>query len=205
MACFLLILAPFLLPQYAIRQTRMIVRLVRLLRHPASTAQFGLPANYVTSLCYWPGLMLLFTFLVVSEARSYDGTNLFILMTFSPYGAAFALCSWVAMTLWFRSIIRHELAIYRNPIALVPVVILALICLNYAAVTAVFVPALLGVSSFVGGNSIWGLVLMALVLLLFYIPATSFLSFVLLVIHVAQVRAAKTWETYIPPEEEEIP
>jgi len=43
----------------------------------------------------------------------------------------------------------------------------------------------------------------AMVAILSFVP--PLVGFVLLVIHVAQVRAAKTWETYVPPEQEEIP
>ena len=45
----------------------------------------------------------------------------------------------------------------------------------------------------------------AILAVTFYIPTAPLVGFVLLVVHVAQVRRAKTWETYVPPEQEEIP
>ena len=206
MACFLLIMVPLLL-LYAIRQTRMIVRLVRLLRHAARTAQFGLAASFISCLCYWPVLMmLLLTFFLGMEVRPPDDANLLELMTFAPFGAAFALCSWVAMTLWFRSIVNRELAMYRESIALVPVVILALVCLTYLAGFAwVFARQVISVGLPMTNAPFINLIALAMALLLLYVPAAPLVGFVLLIVHVVRVRAAKTWETAVPPEEEEMP
>jgi len=105
------------------------------------------------------------------------------------------------MTFWFRSIVRRELAMYRESIALVPVVIMGLICITYVASSVWQV-----VSLMVSGPSSSGQLLLSclvMVAVLSFVP--PLVGFVLLVIHVAQVRRAKTWETYVPPEEEEIP
>ena len=207
MSCFLLIGAAVVLPLYAILETRMIVRLVRLLRHPARTAQFGLAASFISGLCYWPVLMmLLLMFLLGMEVRPPDDANLLELMTLAPFGAAFALCSWVTMTLWFRSIVNRDLAVYRDPISLVPVVILALTCLTYLAVFAwVFTRQVMRVGLLRTNDPFSDMLGLAVGLLLLYVPAAPLAGFVLLIVHVVRVRAAKTWETYVPPEEEEMP
>ncbi len=206
MACFMLIMVPLLL-LYAIRQTRMIVRLVRLLRHAARTAQFGLAASFISGLCYWPVLMmLLLTFFLGTEMRPPDDANLLELMTFTPCGAVFALCSWVAMTLWFRSIVNRDLSIYREPTSLVPVAVLALVCLTYLTGFAwVFARQVIRAGLPMANAPSIDLIALAMALLLLYVPAAPFVGFVLLIVHVVLVRAAKTWETYVPPEEEEIP
>ena len=49
------------------------------------------------------------------------------------------------------------------------------------------------------------LIALAMALLLLYVPAAPLVGFVLLIVHVVRVRAAKTWETAVPPEEEEMP
>ena len=206
MICFLICPMVVLL-LYAIAQTRMLLRLVRLFRHPARIAQFGLAASCVVTLCILPGLMLLLltALLVARGGVSDDGGNPLTLMTFTRYGAAFALCSWVVMTIWFRRIVRRDLAIYREPVALVPVVIMSLICLNYVAI---FVWG--AVSSILAAGSLTSLGQLPLdfyvpVAIMIYIPAAPLAGFMLLIVHVVRVRAAKTWETYIPDEQEEIP
>jgi len=191
---------------YAIPQTRMLVRLIHLLRQPGRIAQFGLAESCVVSLCFLPGIMLLLAALLAAGGRLVPhGGNPLEMLTFSPAGAAFALCSWIAMTVWFRRIVQRELAMYREPIALVPVVIMSLICLNYVAVVVWgAVLSILGAGSLTSlGPVAVELCLTAAVLI--YIPAAPLAGFVLLIVHVWQVRAAKTWETYVPPEEEEIP
>jgi hypothetical protein len=207
MGCGMLIVMPLLLLLYVISQTRMIVRLVRLLRHPAGIAQVGLAANYITSLCVWPGLMLLLlTLTLATEGNTLDDANLLMLMTFTPYGAAFALCSWIAMALWFRRILRRDLAIYREPTALVPVVIMGLICLTFlAGVAWELGRRMLLAGALSSGNVIENLIVAAVALMLLYIPAAPLAGFVLLIVHVVRVRAAKTWETYVPDEQEEMP
>ena len=207
MVCGLLIVMPLVLLLYVISQARMLVRLVRLLRHPARIAQVGLTASFITSLCVWPGLMLLLlTLALAAKGDTLDNANLLVLMTFTPYGAAFAMCSWVVMALWFRRILRRDLAIYREPTALVPVVILGLICLTFlAGVALVLALGLLFLWGFSSGNLLWNLIVAAVALMLLYIPAAPLAGFVLLIVHVGQVRSAKTWETYVPPEEEEMP
>jgi hypothetical protein len=176
---------------YAIGQTRMLVRLIRLLRQPARIAQFGLAESCVVTLCFLPGIMLLIlAAILVFLGGPFVGSgkqDLLTLMTFRPIGSAFSLGAWVLMTAWFRHIVRRDLAIYREPIALVPVVNMSLICLTYIA------------SGFFAGSGMLALCL------LIYIPAAPLAGFVLLIVHVWQVRAAKTWETYVPPEEEEMP
>jgi hypothetical protein len=206
MICFLICPMVVLL-LYAIAQTRMIVRLVRLLRQPGRIAQFGLAASCVVTLCILPGLMLLLltALLVAGGGVSDDGGNPLVLMTFTRYGAAFALCSWAAMTIWFRRIVRRDLAIYREPVALVPVVIMSLICLNYVAIVVWG-----AVSSILAAGSLTSLGQLTLevcvpVAIMIYIPAAPLTGFMLLIVHVARVRAAKTWETYIPDEQEEMP
>ncbi len=206
MICFLICPMVVLL-LYAIAQTRLILRLVRLFRHPARIAQFGLAASCVVTLCILPGLMLLLlaALLVAGGGVSVDGGNPLVLMTFTRYGAAFALCSWVVMTIWFRRIVRRDLAIYREPVALVPVVIMSLICLNYVAIGAWQVASsMLKATSFMSWwqPSIEGCLSVAIMI---YIPAAPLAGFVLLIVHVVRVRAAKTWETYIPDEQEEMP
>ena len=207
MICFLICPMVVLL-LYAVAQTRMIVRLVRLLRQPGRIAQFGLAASCVVTLCILPGIMLLLllaALLVAGGGVSDDGGNPLVLMTFTSYGAAFALCSWVVMTIWFRRIVRRELAVYREPVALVPVVIMSLICLNYVAIGAWQVASsMLKATSFMSWwqPSIEGCLSVAIMI---YIPAAPLAGFMLLIVHVALVRAAKTWETYIPPEQEEMP
>lgn len=207
MVCGLLIVMPLVLLLYVISQARMLVRLVRLLRFPARIAQVGLTANFITSLCVWPGLMLLLlTLALAAKGDTLDNANLLVLMTFTPYGAAFAVCSWVIMALWFRRILRRDLAIYREPTALVPVVILGLICLTFlAGVALVLALGLLFLWGFSSGNLLWNLIVAGVALMLLYVPAAPLAGFVLVIVHVGRVRAAKTWETYIPPEEEEIP
>jgi len=213
MSCFLLIGAAVVLPLYAILETRMIVRLVRLLRHPGRIAQFGLAANHVTGLCYWPGIMLLMLLLmlltVLDAPRGSSletGADPLVLMTFGRIGVAFAMISWVAMTLWFRSIVNRDLAIYREPTALVPVVILALICVTYLlGIAWLFAGAILQAGWLPTGEPGMDLIFLTASLLLLYVPAAPLAGFVLLIVHVGQVRAAKTWETYVPPEQEEMP
>jgi len=199
----LLIFVMFVVLLYMVPQTRMIVRLVHLLRQPGRIAQFGLAANCVFTLCFLPGLMLLLltALLAGSSGAVNSDANLLTLMTFTPYGSAFALVSWAAMTFWFRSIVRRELAMYREPIALVPVVIMGLICITYVA-SSVWQVAPLMVS---GPSSSGQLLLSCLVMVAVLSFVPPLVGFVLLVIHVAQVRRAKTWETYVPPEQEEIP
>ena len=207
MNCCLDVGMPLLVLLYAIQQTRMIVRLVRLLRHPARTAQIGFAVSFIRSLCYWPGLMLLLLtlFLVPEMTPSYDANPL-ELMTFAPFGATLALCSWVAMTLWFRSIVRRGPAIYREPISLVPVAVLSLLCLTYLAGFAwVFARNIVSVGLPMTNASFINLIALAMMLLLLYVPAAPLVGFLLLFFHVALVRHARTWETYVPPEEEEIP
>lgn len=204
MAYFVYVVVPCFLA-YAIQQTRMIVRLVHLLRHPGSIAQFGLAARFLSGLCYGPVLMMLF--LLGPEIGPSDDANLLELMIFAPWGAAFALCFWVAMTIWFRSIIKRDLAIYREPTALVPVTVLALVCLNYViGIAWVFARAAISNGSpMINGPVNEILLALVMALLVLCVPAAPLAGFVLLIFHVVRVRAAKTWETYIPPEEEEIP
>jgi hypothetical protein len=206
MICFLICPMVVVL-LYAIAQTRLILRLIRLLRQPGRIAQFGLAASCVVTLCILPGLMLLLlTALLVARGRYMDDSgNPLALMTFTRYGAAFALCSWVVMTIWFRRIVRRDLAIYREPVALVPVVIMSLICLNYVAIVVWG-----AVSSILAAGSLTSLGQLPLevcvpVAIMIYIPAAPLAGFVLLIVHVVRVRAARTWETYIPDEQEEIP
>ena len=206
MICFLICPMVVVL-LYAIAQTRLILRLIHLLRQPGRIAQFGLAESCVVTLCILPGLMLLLlTALLVARGRYMDDSgNSLTLMTFTRYGAAFALCSWVVMTIWFRRIVRRDLAIYREPVALVPVVIMSLICLNYVAIGAWQVASsMLKATSFMSWwqPSIEGCLSVAIMI---YIPAAPLAGFVLLIIHVVRVRAAKTWETFIPDEQEEMP
>jgi len=206
MICFLICPMVVVL-LYAIAQTRLILRLIHLLRQPGRIAQFGLAESCVVTLCILPGLMLLLlTALLVARGRYMDDSgNSLTLMTFTRYGAAFALCSWVVMTIWFRRIVRRDLAIYREPVALVPVVIMSLICLNYVAIGAWQVASsMLKATSFMSWwqPSIEGCLSVAIMI---YIPAAPLAGFMLLIVHVALVRAAKTWETYIPDEQEEMP
>ncbi len=205
--CFVFVMVPLLL-LYAIQQTRMIVRLVLLLRHPGRIAQFGLAARFVSGLCYWPvPMMLCFVVFMGSDIIPPDDASLLLHMTFTPRGAAFALCSWIAMTLWFRSIVNRALALYLLPTSLVPVAVLALLSLNYLAgfgwvfVRADIITGLFGT----GTSSGLILIVLATAFLLLFIPAAPLVGFVLLIVHVVRVRAAKTWETTVPVEEEEIP
>jgi len=206
MICFLICPMVVVL-LYAIAQTRLILRLIHLLRQPGRIAQFGLAESCVVTLCILPGLMLLLlTALLVARGRYMDDSgNSLTLMTFTRYGAAFALCSWVVMTIWFRRIVRRDLAIYREPVALVPVVIMSLICLNYVAIVVWGVA-----SSILAAGSLTSLGQLPLevyvpVAIMIYIPAAPLAGFVLLIVHVVRVRAAKTWETFIPDEQEEMP
>jgi len=194
---------------YAIPQTRMLVRLIHLLRQPGRIAQFGLAEQCVVSLCFLPGIMLAIlaaSLLFLGGPFGGGGEkNLLTLLTFSPAGAVFAMCSWAAMTIWFRHIVRRELAIYREPTALVPIVIMSLICLTYTVMLTVWgALSMLRAASF---TSWWQLFLEACLkaAVLIYIPAAPLVGFVLLIVHVVRVRAAKTWETYVPPEQEEMP
>jgi hypothetical protein len=126
-------------------------------------------------------------------------------MTFTSYGAVFALCSWVVMTIWFRRIVRRDLAIYREPVALVPVVIMSLICLNYVAIGAWQVASSILAAGSLTSLGQFPLEVCVSAAIMIYIPVAPLAGFVLLIIHVGLVRAAKTWETFIPPEEEEMP
>ena len=207
MICFLICPMVVVL-LYAIAQTRLIVRLVRLLRQPGRIAQFGLSASCVVTLCILPGIMLLLllaALLVAGWGVSDDGGNPLVLMTFTRYGAAFALCSWVVMTIWFRRIVRRDLAIYREPVALVPVVIMSLICLNYVAIVVWGVASSILAAGSLTSLGQLPLEVCVMAAILFYVPAAPLAGFVLLIVHVARVRAAKTWETFIPDEQEEMP
>jgi len=206
MICFLICPMVVVL-LYAIAQTRMLLRLIRLLRQPGRIAQFGLAASCVVTLCILPGLMLLLlaALLVAGGGVSDDGGNPLALMTFTRYGAAFALCSWVVMTIWFRHIVRRDLAIYREPVALVPVVIMSLICLNYVASVAWKVASSILAAGSLTSLGQLPLEVCVMAAILFYVPAAPLAGFVLLIVHVARVRAAKTWETFIPDEQEEMP
>lgn len=206
---FLLICPMVVVLLYAIPQTRMIVRLVRLLRQPGRIAQFGLAENCVVTLCFLPGIMLLVLAAILlflgGPFANGGGRDLLTLLTFSPTGATFALCSWVVMTVWFRHIVRRELAMYREPVALVPAVIMSLICLTYIARVVVWA----ALSLLVAGSltNWWQIPLEGCVVaaILIYIPAAPLAGFVLLIVHVIRVRAAKTWETCVPDEQEEMP
>jgi len=196
MLILLVPLLPLIAIFYVTYQTHAIVRLVRLLTQSAHIAQVGLASNVVWGLCYLPGsvmFLLIFCYVAVSP----DEVGLF-----GPVGAAMSAGFWLGMTLWLRSIVRHDLAIYREPTALVPAVVLALICLTYVAVL-VGAMALEAVTwqTFGGGNMMW----LAGYLLLLFIPGAPLAGLVLLIVHVGRVRAAHTWETYVPPEEDEIP
>lgn len=208
MECFLAFVM-MVLVAYAIPQTRMLLRLVHLLRQPGRIAQFGLAESCVVTLCILPGVMLLILagILLHPAGPSVSGgkQDLLTLLTFSPYGAAFALCSWIVMTLWFRHIVRRELAMYREPIALVPVVIMSLICLTYIARVVLWAALSIIAAGSFGGFGQIPLEDVLLTAFLVYIPAAPLAGFVLLIIHVVRVRAAKTWETFIPDEQEELP
>jgi len=206
MVCLLILLLLVELPFLA-GQVRLTVRLIYLLRHPGRIAQFGLDARHVFSLCYWPGAMLLLLalYLLLSGAAFEKFDHPLLLMTFSALGLVFALGSWTAATLWLRSILRRDLAVYREPTALVPVAVLAAICLTYAAAIGwVFAEAILAVG---GRHGYSGTDKIALVLLMLplAIPLTVLANFALVVIHVGIVRAARTWGTCVPHEEDEIP
>jgi len=204
MACAMVLLLLLEIP-YGLQQTRLLLRLVLLLRHPGRIAQFGLDAKYVWALCYVPGAMLGLLALLAIERSAAQPDNPLIVMAHSPLGAAFALCSWLAATLWLRSVLRRALAIYREPTALVPVVVLALICLTHAAAMgSVFARFLIGTGGLATHSSNDAIIAAAFMLAL-YIPLAALANLALVVAHVAMVRAARTWETYVPPQEDEVP
>jgi len=200
MFCIMLIL----LVPYAIYETRALWRL-GLLWHEANFAQFGLAVNFIVSLCYVPGAMLFLLVYSLTDAMKMDFADDPVkLVAFSP-AAAFTLPAlWIAMTAWLRHTFRRDLAIYREPAALVPAVVLAMVCLTYiAAIWWCMGRELVELLSISGMPDVF----MALVLVAMdsFVPGAPLIGFIMLIVHVARVRAAKTWETFVPEDDEPLP
>lgn len=190
----ILILMAALAGTYIFAQTSTLRKLIRLFRRPGRRVQGNLAINCIVTLCVLPGLALLVLtgmvwILAAMFGKGSDIGNPLIILTLSPYGALFAMCSWVAMTGWFCMIIARPRSLYRGPQSLVPMVILSLICLTFSlAVGWAVTMGILQNSSLLTTQASWEECLVGLILVfLFYIPTAPLVAFVLLMIHVARM------------------
>jgi len=193
MPCILILLA-CLAGAYIFAQTSTLRKLIRLFRRPGRRVQGSLAINCIVTLCVLPGLaLLILTGIVwILKSISGDGWDIkdpLILLTLSPYGDLFALCSWVAMTGWFCMIIARPRSLYRGPLSLVPMVILSLICLTFSlGVGWVVARGILQNFSLITGQASWEQLVVGLILgFVFYVPTAPLVGFVLLIIHVARM------------------
>lgn len=190
----ILILLAWFAGLYIFAQTSTLRKLIRLLRRPGQMVQGNLATGSVVTLCVLPGLALLILTGIVWALASIGGGGLdtmnpLILLTFTPYGVLFALCSWAAMTVWFSMIIASRRSLYRGPQSLVPMVILALICLTFSlAIGWTLAMGILLNSSLITALASWEELVAGLMLVfVFYIPTAPLVGFVLLIIHVARM------------------
>ena len=207
---FVLILLTPVIAAYVIGQTRTFLRLVGLVRRPGEIIESALADKCVINLCIMPPLMML---LGVGCRRLFHlppywwtSENPLTLMAFSTWGAAVSTVLWALIGAWFFVVIHTPQRLYGRGSAFVPISLMAQICLIYAA--AVFWMKgwefTRGWRSWPAAGD-WSLVEWTTAIFAFYVPIAPLIGFVLLIVHVIRVRAAKTWETTVPAEQEEIP
>jgi len=175
---------PLFVCLYVIAQTFMLRKLIHLIRHPGHVVQAGMAASCFVTLCVLPGLMLLTFGAGVWAFTGWFGTapsnkDPLALLTFSRCGVTFAMCSWAVMTGWFAVIIARPKSLYRGPVSLVPIVVLALICLTFSLGVG-----WMGAGVILRGGRLANLGLWAILAVLFYIPTAPLPGFVLLIMHV---------------------
>ena len=206
---FLFLLTP-LFAAYVIGQTRTFLQLVSLERQPGEIIESALAHRCVLHLIIMPPLMMLlvvgFLGLFNLPHPWYTSENALTLMAFSVWGAVTSAVLWVSVGTWFFGVIHTPEWLYGRGLAFVPITLMAHICLIYAAATA-WVKAYEvtnGWRSWLTGGG-WSTVEWAKAIFAFYVPAAPLIGFVLLIVHVIRVRAAKTWETAAAIEGEEMP
>jgi len=180
---------------YVVAQTHLAVRLVRLLRRPEEIITSDLVDSCFVTLCLLAGLVIFIPSIVIWTFLWFSGSGLgewVAVPTLHPYGGGFLLCAWIAMSSWFSSIADHPESMYRRELSLMPVVILALICLTFSASVIWLVAMKVPLVPLVQGGGTLPTRGWAILASLFYIPTAPLVSFVLLIIHIGQVRAART-------------
>jgi len=186
----LLILLPLWMVVCIIAQMSTLRRLLQLVRHPQHIVNSGLATNCVVVLCIVSGVVLFGLATIVGGIVSYFGPDdILTSLIFSHVGIAFSFCSWVVMTGWLAMTIARPESLYRSPVSLVPIVILALICLIFLLGFGwAQARMILQNSSLITAQASWGQLVAGLILVfLFYIPTAPLVGFVLLIIHVARM------------------
>ena len=186
-SCILVFVLAFLVA-YVVGQTTTAWRLGRLLRRRDGLITGNLAGRCALNLFVLPQIMLVLLagiMLVLAEFMR-PGDPL-VLLTFSGSGAGIsALCYFAAGVAMSYCLARPEHCLYRRPVSLVPLIVMALICLNYSAAVAVMSVEGLVHMTWTGHG--WPGAAVALAgLVMFYIPAAPLVGLVLLMIHVGRI------------------
>jgi hypothetical protein len=188
--CFAFVLLLCILA-YAIGQARTLFRLVKLLRQPGRKMPLKVAWSCRLHLAIFPGIMLFFMASIVCVRQSFrhdSDHGLLMLLAFTPAGAIFALGSWVMTAVWLIRIIGRPKALYRSAISLLPIIVMALMCLTYSAAIAWAVGRSVPLSSGFSSGPLVELILSALAsLLIFLVPTAPLAGLVLLIIHVVRM------------------
>jgi len=166
---------------YVVGQTSVLLRLSGLLRQRGAimTADLARRCVFNLGVMPWPMLLLVSALVLIDTMPHKDPLSL---LTFSPQGTAFALTAWIGMGAWLSGTICKPEALYRNELSLVPIVVMAIICLTYSAGVALVLGSEI-YSAQGAGRTVRALTDFG-AMFLFYIPAAPLVGFVLLMIHV---------------------
>jgi len=203
MTGFILLCLQAIFLAYFLGQTWTAWSLLRLLRRREETISPSLRLTCTINLLLMPLIMFWVMAGIVWIVTIWEGPDPSDLVrkVFSKCGIFTSILGYGIAGIFLYVMLRQSMSLlYKGSLSFMPMIVMAMICLIYcASMACVF-----------GSRAIHHRLMLHPVNILagpvaLYIPAAPLVGLVLLIVHVARVRAARTWETYIPPQEEEIP